>query len=225
MAITERIEDYLETVLEIELEGGVPSVTELASRLDVRKATVVVAVRKMVELGLLDHQRYGKIELTRDGRDKALETYRRHQHMTFLFQLLGLDDSVAEEMACASEHALDPRSERRLAAFVDFFCRSRASGCGWIASMDEFMENPEHLSIPLTMLLPKQEAKVLRITSTVKAKRASLIGRGFVPGTAVKRTDDGRGRDAEVSIDGREEILSSMDALSIWVLPAEDDLG
>lgn len=225
MAITERIEDYLETVLEIELEGGVPSVTEMASRLGVRKATVVVAVRKMVELALLDHQRYGKIGLTREGREKALETYRRHQHMTFLFsQLLGLDDSIAEEMACAAEHSLDPASERRLAAFVDFFCHSRTAGRGWVAAMDMFIGNPEHLSIPLTMLLPRQEAKVLRLTTKGKSRRIGLSERGFTPGQTVKRTDDGRERDVQVLIDGKEDILSSLDALSIWVLPTEEDL-
>lgn len=223
MAITERIEDYLETVFEIELEGDLPSVTELASRLSVRKATVVVAVRKMVELGLLEHRRYGKIDLTPAGRDKALETYRRHQHLTFLFQILGLDDTVAEEMACASEHSLDPKSERRLAAFVDFFCRSRASGHPWIACMNEFIENPERLSIPLTMLLPRQEAKILRITSTVQRRRDSLLNRGFVPEAVVHRLDDGRGREPMVSLNGEKETLSSMDALSIWVLPADED--
>ncbi|SMG22832.1 metal-dependent transcriptional regulator [Dethiosulfovibrio salsuginis] len=226
MAITERIEDYLETVLEIELEGGVPSVTELASRLGVRKATVVVAVRKMVELGLLDHQRYGKIELTRDGREKALETYRRHQHMTFLFsQLLGLDDSVAEEMACAAEHSLDPASERRLAAFVDFCCRSRTEKKEWIVAMDRFVSDPEQLSIPLTMLLPRQEAKVLRLTTTGKPRRLGLTEKGLVPGQTVKRTDDGRGRDVQISLDGKEETLSNLDALSIWVLPVEENVG
>lgn len=226
MAITERIEDYLETVLEIELEGGVPSVTELASRLGVRKATVVVAVRKMVELELLEHQRYGKIELTREGREKALETYRRHQHMTFLFsQLLGLDDSIAEEMACAAEHALDPASERRLAAFVDFCCHSKAEGRGWVPAMEMFVANPEHLSIPLTMLLPRQEAKVLRLTTEGRSRRIGLTERGFTPGQTVKRIDDGRGREVQVSFEGKEETLSSLDALSIWVLPAEEDLG
>ncbi|MCF4152287.1 metal-dependent transcriptional regulator [Dethiosulfovibrio sp. F2B] len=222
MAITERIEDYLETVLEIELEGSVPSVTELASRLGVRKATVVVAVRKMVDIGLLDHQRYGKIELTREGREKALETYRRHQHMTFLFsEILGVEDSIAEEMACAAEHALDPATERRLAAFVDFCCRSKAEGRGWIAAMDNFVASPEHLSIPLTMLLPRQRGRVLRITAS-GAKRTVLRERGFLPGEEIKRMDDGRGKDVDVRLGDRTEVLGSLDALAIWVIPSED---
>lgn len=220
MAITERIEDYLETILEIELEGDVPSVTELAGRLSVRKATVVVAVQKMADMGLLDHRKYGKIDLTQSGRDKALETYRRHQHLTFLFQILGLEDQIAEEMACASEHSLDPRSERRLASFVDFFCRSRAAGREWVDCMGEFLDNPERLSIPLTMLLSGQEAKILRLTSTVQRRRESLLSRGFIPDVVVKRLDDGGTKDIQVAIGGETQTLSNMDALSIWVLPA-----
>ncbi len=223
MVITERIEDYMETVLEIELEGGVPSVTELAMRLGVRKATVVVAVRKMVSLGLLDHQRYGKIELTREGREKALETYRRHQHMTFLFsEILGLDDGVAEEMACAVEHSLNPESERRLSAFVDFCCKARSQEQPWVEAMNRFVMDPEHLSIPLSMLLPREEARILRLTVGGE-QRQKLKERGFVPEASIRRVDDGRDREVEVEVNGQKQVLSSLEALSVWVVSRESE--
>ncbi len=213
----------METVLEIELEGGVPSVTELAARLGVRKATVVVAVRKMVGLGLLEHQRYGKIELTRDGRDKALETYRRHQHMTFLFsEILGVDDKVAGEMACAVEHSLTPESERRLTAFVDFFCKARSQEQPWVEAMNRFVLEPEHLSIPLSMLLPRENARILRLTVGGE-QRQILREKGFMPNVVIRRVDDGRDRGVEVEVNGQNQVLTSLEALSVWVVSQEKE--
>jgi DtxR family Mn-dependent transcriptional regulator len=54
---TARIEDYLEAVFDEEVRGGSPTVTRLAERLSVTKGTVVPALKKLVEEGLLDHER------------------------------------------------------------------------------------------------------------------------------------------------------------------------
>jgi DtxR family Mn-dependent transcriptional regulator len=46
MAVSSRIEDYMETIFALEISGKEATVTDLANTLGVAKATVVAAVRR-----------------------------------------------------------------------------------------------------------------------------------------------------------------------------------
>ena len=48
MAVSARIEDYMEEIFALEIEGVAPTVTELATRTGVSKPTVVAAVRRLI---------------------------------------------------------------------------------------------------------------------------------------------------------------------------------
>ena len=85
MAVTARIEDYLEAVFKIEISGRPATVTELAAKLSVTKATVTAILKRMKDAGLLDHERYGDVSLTDEGKDRALAIYRRHEFLTDFF--------------------------------------------------------------------------------------------------------------------------------------------
>ena len=216
--VTSRTEDYLETIFEIEMEGQLPSITELASRLGLRKATVTVAVQRMTEENLMLHERYGKIALTRKGLGLALVTFRRHQQMKALFErMLDLPSDVAEKMACAVEHELTPLADQRVSAFVEFMAEERRKKSPWLDRLDEALKQPQKLTVPLAMIPPSLNCEVQAIAAPAE-RREELRRLGIVVGAGLVRCSD----DEELCfslIDGSDPIkLPLQDGVAIWVI-------
>lgn len=101
-------QDYLKVVWSAtEWAPGPVTVTLLAERMGVRKATASDAVRRLVEAGLLAHEPYGGVELTESGREHAVGMVRRHRILeTFLVRSLGYDWDEVHAEAERLEHAV-----------------------------------------------------------------------------------------------------------------------
>lgn len=113
-------EDYLEAVYEIEAAGQPVRVTDLALRLDVSKASVNKAVSLLKDASLVNHEHYGTITLTEQGRNTAREVSLRHKTLKrFLVRVLGVEEAIAEEDACQMEHAISQTTMDRLLEFLD----------------------------------------------------------------------------------------------------------
>jgi DtxR family Mn-dependent transcriptional regulator len=121
--ITSNMEDYLETVYELARETGSAEVrvSDIAKRLRVSRPSVVGMIKHLVEHGLVEHARYGGVELTGKGREVAREMWQRHQLLRrFLEEVLGLDAEIAEEDACRMEHHLSLETIERFIALEEF---------------------------------------------------------------------------------------------------------
>lgn len=117
-------EDYLECLVRIEEEEqaveGVRSV-DVASRLNVSKASVNKAVAALKAQGLVEQSHYGKILLTDRGREIGVAVWYRHRLIrTFLTRELGVDYDRADAEACMMEHAL---SEDTMARWLEYLER------------------------------------------------------------------------------------------------------
>lgn len=117
-------EDYLECLVRIEEEEqaveGVRSV-DVASRLNVSKASVNKAVAALKTQGLVEQSHYGKILLTDRGREIGTAVWYRHRLIrTFLTRELGVDYDRADAEACMMEHAL---SEDTMARWLEYLER------------------------------------------------------------------------------------------------------
>lgn len=117
-------EDYLECLVRIEEEEqaveGVRSV-DVASRLNVSKASVNKAVAALKAQGLVEQSHYGKILLTDRGREIGTAVWYRHRLLrTFLTRELGVDYDRADAEACMMEHAL---SEDTMARWLEYLER------------------------------------------------------------------------------------------------------
>lgn len=117
-------EDYLECLVRIEEEEqaveGVRSV-DVASRLNVSKASVNKAVAALKAQGLVEQSHYGKILLTDRGREIGIAVWYRHRLLrTFLTRELGVDYDRADAEACMMEHAL---SEDTMARWLEYLER------------------------------------------------------------------------------------------------------
>src|SRR5690554_6836693 len=103
--ISPSLEDYLEAILGVMEKNEKVRVTDLSEELDVAKSSVNQAVQKLMELGLVTHEKYGPLVLTATGKKQAEIVKRRHHHLKdFLINVLGVDNSTAEKDACAMEH-------------------------------------------------------------------------------------------------------------------------
>lgn len=220
MALSERTEDYLEEIFSLEMENQEPSVTALAKNLGVSKASVVSALKKLCEEGFLVQEKYGTPQLTDKGKERALKIFRRHQHLSYLLrEIVGIKPEVASEIACAMEHVLDADSEKRLAAFVDFYCVSLKEERQWITKLQSGLENPEDLSKPLLMLEKGQSGRVVRITAR-ELLRKRLLDSGFSTGSQVQCLNHSCEEQLiEVNLNGSPTVMNMKEALAVWVLP------
>lgn len=218
MPISARIEDYLEALLTLEMKGEATTVTNLSLELNVRKATVVSAVRKLVEGGFLYHEPYGDLLFSEAGRERALKIFRRHHLLAFLFQeVMGFEQEKALEVACATEHFLDPKSEKKLSTFVDFYSTCLRDREEWIRRLGTSLEFPDELPRPLLMLPRGEKARVVRVTAKngIQNHLEELL---VLPGKSVRLMISSSDRDGiEVELDGEALKLSRSEAMAVWV--------
>jgi len=114
-------EDYLEAILLLSKDTGASvRVTDLSEQLGVSKPSVSVAVKKLTEAGLVQHERYGDVKLTAAGQDRASGVASRHDLLfRFFTSVLGVNEETAESDACSIEHNLSETTVRRLTEFVE----------------------------------------------------------------------------------------------------------
>jgi len=106
---------YLQAVAGLKKEKGYARVGDIADRLGVSNSGVTSMLRSLAARGLVDHERYGCVELTASGRELAARTACNRQLLTVFFRdILGVSDDVACEDACMIEHLVSPEAMTRL---------------------------------------------------------------------------------------------------------------
>lgn len=108
-------EMYLRTILELEEEGVTPMRARIAERLDHSGPTVSQTVARIEKHGLVEVAEDRSLQLTAEGRKKAVEVMRKHRLAErLLADVIGLDIAYIHDEACRWEHVMSERVERRL---------------------------------------------------------------------------------------------------------------
>lgn len=119
--LTSTMEDYLEVIYSLSKENGFSRVGEIAQSLNVKSPSVNSAVKFLSEKGLVTHQKYGYIGLTKEGERMAAQVQDKHDILfRFLTEFLMLDKSLAQKEACGIEHAISQKTFLRLTKFFKF---------------------------------------------------------------------------------------------------------
>ena len=110
------VEDYLKVIYAFEeRETGTITTTRLAERLGVSASSVSGMVRKLCQLELLEHARYGTIAFTDVGRRVALGVVRRHRLIElYLVTELGYGWDEVHDEAEVLEHVVSDRMLARI---------------------------------------------------------------------------------------------------------------
>jgi DtxR family transcriptional regulator, Mn-dependent transcriptional regulator len=118
-AVTAPVEDYLKVIFELESAAGVAGTNEIATELGFAPASVSGMVRRLAEQGLITHERYRGVRLTKAGRKAALRTIRRHRVIeAYLTRALGYPWDRVHDEAERLEHAASDELIDRMAAAI-----------------------------------------------------------------------------------------------------------
>jgi len=116
--ISASVQDYAKAVYALEARtGAAVSTNELAERLGVTPGSVSAMLRKLADVGLIEHEPYRGVRLTSRGRNVALEVLRHHRLLElFLAEELGMPWDRVHAEAEVLEHVLSEDLEELIAA-------------------------------------------------------------------------------------------------------------
>ena len=120
-SLSRSIEDYLKAIYDLSREEDPASTSAIAEALDIQPASVTGMVKRLAEMGLLEHLPYKGVRLTKAGHREALRVVRRHRIIeAYLCERLGYpwDDVHAE--AERLEHAASDDLVERMAHALDY---------------------------------------------------------------------------------------------------------
>jgi DtxR family Mn-dependent transcriptional regulator len=115
---SQAIDDYAKAIYALERREREPVTTNaLAERLGVTAASASGMVKRLGELGLVEHQPYRGVSLTENGRRVALEVMRHHRLLElYLVESLGVPWDRVHAEAEVLEHVLSEELEELIAA-------------------------------------------------------------------------------------------------------------
>ena len=116
-ANSEAVEDYAKAIYALSQRGeGAVTTSALAERLGVSPGSVTAMLKRMVEMGLVDHELYQGSSLTEAGERVALEVIRHHRLIeSYLSEALGMPWDRVHDEAEVLEHYISEELEERLA--------------------------------------------------------------------------------------------------------------
>ncbi len=116
---THAVQDYLKAIHSLGGAAGMASPVDIAERLGVRAPSVTGMLKRLAESGWIAYESGRGAQLTPKGVTEARRVIRRHRLVElFLTRVLGLDWSEVDAEAEALEHAISPRLEQALAAYL-----------------------------------------------------------------------------------------------------------
>lgn len=118
-ALSGPVEDYLKAIFHLESRFGVAETNSIADELRIAPASVSGMIRRLVEQGLVSHERYRGVRLTGGGRRAALRTIRRHRVIeAYLTTALDYPWDLVHDEAERLEHAASDELIDRMAAAI-----------------------------------------------------------------------------------------------------------
>jgi DtxR family Mn-dependent transcriptional regulator len=113
---TAAVEEYLEAIYKMSLEGGPVIAARLAERMGVSPPTVADMLRRLTENGYIKVNRKQGVTLTKKGTEEAEALVRRHRLAErMLTDVLGLGWDEVHDEACRLEHAISDQVAEKLA--------------------------------------------------------------------------------------------------------------
>jgi DtxR family transcriptional regulator, Mn-dependent transcriptional regulator len=218
------VEDYVKVIYaHTEWQPEPITTSALAARLGLAASSVTEMTKKLVALGLVEHERYGAITLTNDGTVLALRMVRRHRLIeTWLVESFDYSWDEVHVEAEVLEHAL---SDRLLEAIDDQLGHPVRDPHG-----DPIPTGFGHVHRPVAVLLrdaePGTVGRVVRISDSDPRLLRHLAAEAITLDRELRvvgRTPYGGSFSVQVHGEEGERDLGEQALASIWIaveLPA-----
>jgi len=104
-----RREEYLKLIYTLS-KGGEVRGADIAARLEIKRPTVCVYLKRLMEIGDIAMDEHRCVHLTAQGLRIAESTLDKHGMLVALLQDLGVPGEVADRDACTIGHNLSPET-------------------------------------------------------------------------------------------------------------------
>jgi len=117
---TVKMEDYLEIISElIELKGyAIP--LDISNYMNVRPPSVTKMLRRLDDVGYIEYTKYHGLKLCPEGKNIADEIRQKHSDLLEFFEIIGVNNSIANNDVEGMEHHLNPKTMKQLRKFITF---------------------------------------------------------------------------------------------------------
>ena len=119
MKIQKSAENYLETILMLQLANGSVRSIDVANELNFSKPSVSVAMKRLRESGYIVVDEDGHITLTESGDEIARAMYERHTIISKLLMHMGVSEEIAVEDACKIEHEISDEAFAKMREYCE----------------------------------------------------------------------------------------------------------
>ena len=180
--LTASVEDYLKAIYHLSEAGSPASTNAIAESLGIAPPSVSGMVKRLAELGLLEHLPYRGVTLTDDGRLAALRMLRRHRLIeAYLVRFLGYTWDTVHDEAERLEHAV---SDDLVARMADALGDPRFDPHGDpIPTADGVIAAIATVALPDVMI--GERVRINRVDSASNEKLRWFADVGLVPGAEV----------------------------------------
>ena len=142
--VTTSIEDYIEAIYEITLDRKDARVKDIAEKLGVTYPSISGILKKLVEMGLVTHERYGNVHLTAEGEKLGRDIAERHRILfDFMHRILKIPKETAQKDACGMEHSMSPATREAFLSFIRFVQTCPKGVPSWLKNYYYFREHGE----------------------------------------------------------------------------------
>ena len=115
-----RLEDYLEVIFHLIHDKGYASTVAIAELLRVKPPTVSSMLQRLAARDYLIHEPYRGVRLTDKGARVARSVIARHNIVSELLSMLGVEDDVAYQDTEGIEHHIQAATIRKIEGLVDY---------------------------------------------------------------------------------------------------------
>jgi DtxR family transcriptional regulator, Mn-dependent transcriptional regulator len=184
--LTRSVEDYLKAIYRLSPEGRPASTSEIAHLLQLSPPSVSGMVKRLSELGLLEHVPYKGVQLTDSGRRAALRMVRRHRLIeAYLVHFLGYSWDAVHPEAERLEHAVSETLVERMAAALGHPAVDPHGDP--IPEADGSIREPA--STPLSDLEVGRTVEIVRVDEREPERLRYLASLGLTPGVVITLQD------------------------------------
>ncbi|HEY4032732.1 MAG TPA: metal-dependent transcriptional regulator [Ktedonobacteraceae bacterium] len=224
------VEEYLETIYNINMEGEIVIGARLAERFRVAAPTVTEMLKRLVRDNYVEMDNKRHVTLTEAGNKAAEAVLRRHRLTErFLVDMLGMQWHEVHEEACRLEHFISGAVEARVIASLNnpLTCPHGNPIPGSVPNARNYLK--DHHAVRLSTVSEGTQATILCISEVVEDEETLICylhDKGLTPGTQLtvvsltSQDDSGRNASADsvtLRLDDREVSISQTVASKLWV--------